>query len=242
MTLTIQQTAFPDSSMRHYWQWRIWIEGSDAELDEIASVRYQLHPTFPQPTRVISERETKFALASNGWGEFTIYAAIKFKDPGREEYLLNHWLRLGGTGKDPEPIDTLKGAAPRVFVSSSFADVHLANELADALRGNNVQVLDPNDVPLGADWRESIASKISTADLAVIIVGDQTGEWLNLETKKLLSGGKDIIPVVLAERVPDLLDKYNSIRIKRGEPAQAIADRIVGIMPALKGGGSFSAE
>jgi prokaryotic YEATS domain/TIR domain len=242
MTIAIQQEAWPDSSIKHYWQWRVWLGGSEAELDEIGSVRYQLHPTFPQPTRIVRERETKFALSSSGWGEFTIYSAIKFKDPAREEHLLNHWLRLGGSAKEPEPIDTLKGAAPRVFVSSSFADVHLANELAEALRGNNVQVLDPNEVPLGVDWRESIASKISAADLAVIIVGDQTGEWLNLETKKLLSEGKDIIPVVLAERVPDLLDKYNAIRIKQGEPAQAIADRIVGIMPALKAGGGFSAE
>jgi hypothetical protein len=46
--------------------------------------------------------------------------------------------------------------------------------------------------------------------------------------------------VVFAEKVPDRLANKNPIRIKPGESADAIADRIVGVMPGLKGG-AFSA-
>jgi hypothetical protein len=75
---------------------------------------------------------------------------------------------------------------------------------------------------------------------AVMIVGEGTGECLDWETKKLLVEDKDIIPVVFAEKVPDRLANKNPIRIKRGESADAIADRIVAVMPRLKGG-AFSA-
>ena len=45
---------------------------------------------------------------------------------------------------------------------------------------------------------------------------------------------------MFAEKVPDRLANKNPIRIKPGESADAIADRIVGVMPGLKGG-AFSA-
>jgi hypothetical protein len=86
------------------------------ELDHIEAVRYQLHQTFPEPTRVVNDRASKFALSSMGWGEFTIYAAVKFKDAKREEQLLNHWLSLGGSPKDP-PRSPLRRDLPPVCFS-----------------------------------------------------------------------------------------------------------------------------
>jgi hypothetical protein len=238
MTLTIQQDAArADRTVPDYWQWRVWIEGTEEELDQVESVRYQLHQTFPEPTRIINDRASKFALSSMGWGEFTIYAALKFKDKERKEQFLNHWLRLGGSPKEPTWLGTLNEVAPSVFLSSSFADFHLANGIAEALRARQVHVIDPNDPKRsGVSFADSVASKLGDADLAVMIVGERTGEWVDWETKKLLAGDKDIIPVVFAEKVPDRLAKFNAIRIKPGESADAIADRIVAVMPGFKGG------
>jgi transcription initiation factor IIF auxiliary subunit len=46
-----------------YWNWWIWIEGSQEELDQIDHVTYILHPTFPNPVREVNNRSTKFRLA-----------------------------------------------------------------------------------------------------------------------------------------------------------------------------------
>lgn len=62
------------------WKWWVWIEGPDAELDEIDHVVYTLHPTFVRPVRTIKTRENKFHLASEGWGTFTLYAKVVKKD------------------------------------------------------------------------------------------------------------------------------------------------------------------
>jgi len=236
MALSIRQDdAATDRSEPYYWQWRVWIEGDDRELDEIDSVRYQLHRTFREPTRVVTDRSSKFALSSMGWGEFTIYAAVQFKDPAREEQPLVHWLRLGGTPKDSPTTTTLAGATPGVFLSSSFADTHLAKQIADALRTRQVRVIDPNEPkPPGISFAGSVASKLDEADIAVVIVGERTSEWSKWETEKLIAEDKGIIPVVFAENVPDPLAKFDAIRIKPGESAGAIADRIVGLMPGLK--------
>jgi hypothetical protein len=58
----------------------------------------------------------------------------------------------------------------------------------------------------------------------------------NRETEKLLAEDKDIIPVVFIETVPGALAKFDPIQISPGESADAIADRIVGAIPRLKGG------
>src|SRR4051812_27706932 len=52
-----------------YWKWSVWIDGTDEELDKIESVEYTLHPTFPNPVRVVDGRATKFRLDSAGVGQ-----------------------------------------------------------------------------------------------------------------------------------------------------------------------------
>ena len=63
-----------------YWDWSIWVEASDANLDKIKEVVYNLHYSFPKPVRVIKTRENKFKLSTAGWGTFTIYVRLNFKD------------------------------------------------------------------------------------------------------------------------------------------------------------------
>ena len=63
-----------------YWDWSLWIESGESGLDKIENVIYNLHYTFPNPVRTIRTRENKFKLETSGWGIFTIYARISFKD------------------------------------------------------------------------------------------------------------------------------------------------------------------
>ena len=64
----------------NYWDWSVWIKGSETNLDKIKSVTYQLHNTFPKPIVVVEDRTNNFKLETSGWGEFTIYAMLIFND------------------------------------------------------------------------------------------------------------------------------------------------------------------
>jgi transcription initiation factor IIF auxiliary subunit len=83
---TVQSQSYRGDN---YWDWAVWLDGQSDELDEIAFVEYTLHPTFPKPVRRIVERDTNFKLTTSGWGEFTIYLRVVFKDK-REESLSHH--------------------------------------------------------------------------------------------------------------------------------------------------------
>lgn len=75
-----------------FWNWSVWIEASETSLDKIENVIYNLHYTFKEPVRIINTRNNKFKLETSGWGTFTIYARINFKDKSVLE--LEHELEL----------------------------------------------------------------------------------------------------------------------------------------------------
>jgi transcription initiation factor IIF auxiliary subunit len=75
-----------------YWNWWIWIEGPQEELDQIDHVTYILHPSFPNPVREVNNRSTKFRLDTAGWGVFLIRATVKHKNG--KETPLTHYLIL----------------------------------------------------------------------------------------------------------------------------------------------------
>jgi transcription initiation factor IIF auxiliary subunit len=77
---------------RPYHRWRVFVDEPDSVLDQIDQVEYILHATFPQPRRVLHNREDKFALETAGWGEFTMLIDVKFRD-GRVEKV-PYWLDL----------------------------------------------------------------------------------------------------------------------------------------------------
>ncbi|MEA2361910.1 MAG: hypothetical protein QOD71_1055 [Thermoleophilaceae bacterium] len=84
MALTIGQDSHYEGNSS--WTWRAWIEGPDEQLDAVDHVIYVLHPTFPEPERVVRDRESKFRLEAYGWGVFRLYATVVYKD-GTEEPL-----------------------------------------------------------------------------------------------------------------------------------------------------------
>lgn len=69
-----------------YFRWKVFVDEDENTLDNIESVEYLLHPTFPVPDQVRSDRDSKFALETSGWGEFDILITVNFKD-GRKEDL-----------------------------------------------------------------------------------------------------------------------------------------------------------
>ena len=63
-----------------WWKWSVWLEGSKTVLDQVETVAWHLHPTFPQPVQELKNREENFKLNSGGWGAFWIRAEATLRD------------------------------------------------------------------------------------------------------------------------------------------------------------------
>jgi hypothetical protein len=63
-----------------WWRWWVFIKGAPEQLDDIESVTYMLHPTFPNPVRKVADRASNFRLENVGWGGFRINAKVTLKN------------------------------------------------------------------------------------------------------------------------------------------------------------------
>jgi transcription initiation factor IIF auxiliary subunit len=75
-----------------WWEWSVWVEGDEKDLDNVAYVQYTLHRTFPKPVRRVEERKNGFRLHASGWGMFPIYVLVVTKD--RKQIKMTHQLQL----------------------------------------------------------------------------------------------------------------------------------------------------
>jgi len=75
-----------------WWAWSVWLDGTEAELDGVARVEWRLHPTFPNPVRIVADRASKFRLDTGGWGTFVVHAVVHRKAGSTER--LRHSLEL----------------------------------------------------------------------------------------------------------------------------------------------------
>jgi hypothetical protein len=67
-----------------YYQWRVFLNEPRSILDKVMEVDYLLHPSFPEPFQVRKDANDNFSLEMTGWGQFTIFITVRFKD-GRVE-------------------------------------------------------------------------------------------------------------------------------------------------------------
>jgi YEATS family/TIR domain len=223
-----------------WWHWRVWVEGGEEELARIEWVRYQLHPTFPNPTRIVADRHTKFELRSAGWGEFTIYAAVHLSDGSEQNF--KHWLRLGR--REASTAHTLGGGTPKLFLAYAFADTHVAQAVGEALRASQVEVLDPSaKIEFGEKWPNVISSSLDAADVAAVFISEGAGPWLLNEVRRIRENGIDLLPIIIESTntpaLPEDLSQYGALYVKSGENPADIANRILQQMPALRVSGAY---
>jgi transcription initiation factor IIF auxiliary subunit len=83
-------------------EWCVFVDEKAETLDKINFVEYTLHRTFPNPIRVIKDREDRFALFTAGWGEFMINVRVVFGD-GSSEYTTHH-IRLEKDNWPKKPV------------------------------------------------------------------------------------------------------------------------------------------
>jgi transcription initiation factor IIF auxiliary subunit len=69
-----------DGEEYNWYDWTVFMNEPAEKLALVKSVEYRLHETFPNPVRTITDRDSRFALDSSGWGEFTIRIAVHLLD------------------------------------------------------------------------------------------------------------------------------------------------------------------
>jgi hypothetical protein len=233
MTLKVAQSAAPNDQTR--WDWSVWIEGTDNELDAIEEVTRKLHPTFTTPIRHVKSRETKFKLSTSGWGEFEIHATLKMKN-GRSNSL-RHWLKLVDPA-EPSRAAPVKGKMapqdserqrPAVFLSYGLNNASLAAHLANGLK-SDYEVVRDIDIPEGADRRPWNREQIGKSDAVIVLGADESGVSRSPEVKIAQSKGVPVIPVTVGGRSNKKLVSPTLGRIK---PLRVTMDSPIKVAPTL---------
>lgn len=223
MSLNVSQDAkYADGS----WNWSVWIDGPDAELDQVESVEWVLHPTFTPPVVLVKERERKFRLDASGWGEFEINAHVAIKG-GRKQHL-KHWLRFQGSDED-ESTESVPDQKPAVFISASVADADWENAVHEALTSRGFDVLTSSDVPSGVPAEMAISSTLDKASAVVGIFSDKSGPWTAREVNQAMEKDVSVIPFVVGDnpKITPELGSFEAVRVSHIDDVSAAIGQIM---------------
>jgi len=234
MTIQIKQQAV--SKGKDWWEWSVWLEGAKKELEGIDHVVYTLHPTFPSPVVPVTNRATGFRLDSSGWGEFTIYLQIKNKDGStskRQHYLklIDSGISMARSNQKGGKLSSAKEPPRRtVFISGGTRDLDAVHAVREALSGQGVEVVGPQDVKAGQQWQGAVSDMIARADSAVFVISGRPNLWMNEEIKAAIKGGvRHILPLVIGANVelPDTLRDINAVRVENSSDVANITETIL---------------
>ncbi len=160
--INIGQSSRRDSTSKNYWKWSVWIETTPEILDTIESVKYVLHPSFPNRIKNRTSKKDKFKLNASGWGEFNIHIKI-FISGESEPIVKTHYLKLF------EEEQEVSHASKSVFISSALTDSEKVEELTDSLAKKNISVATEDTVvDMGSDWEDDINRAIKDSDVFIL--------------------------------------------------------------------------
>ena len=90
--LRVRASAVPRRGVRtstgdQTYDFALWIDGPDAALDRVKSVKYEFnHPTFRQKVQQSGDRASKFRVGYIGWGCLaSVIVTLEPVDAGREK-------------------------------------------------------------------------------------------------------------------------------------------------------------
>jgi hypothetical protein len=104
-----------------WYDWCVFVSGDVSLMASIESVQYTLHPSFPDPMRLVTNRAECFRLYSSGWGVFNIGIKVTFTDGETTE--TSYSLKLFGEwplGAAPETPDADEQAVYQTLLHPKF--------------------------------------------------------------------------------------------------------------------------
>jgi transcription initiation factor IIF auxiliary subunit len=64
----------------NWYEWKVFMDEPPETLKLVKAVEYRLHRSFPDPIRVVDDRDSRFALQTSGWGEFSMIIIVYLLD------------------------------------------------------------------------------------------------------------------------------------------------------------------
>lgn len=103
-------------------EWTLYVRGPNHEDLSVAisKVVFQLHPSFPQPIRELSQ--PPFEVTERGWGEFEAQIRIHWKDPTEKPTIVNHGIKLYPPGTPPNVLPN-SDVSPEPVVAETYDEV-----------------------------------------------------------------------------------------------------------------------
>ena len=202
-----------------WWSWKVWVDGTEDALDQIKSVKYLLHPTFPNPIRVVEDRQSKFELSDKGWGEFAITAQVATKTG--ETVSLEHWIEFKQPGGTVE-----SGRKPCVFLSFSATDRGMVRILKNSLESQGIEVLSPEDVAPGESWQSALAEGITRAQVVAFLVSGELRGFAERELELAQKSAKPVVPILVgrASELPQPFEQAQPMHMRSESDVGAVAD------------------
>lgn len=230
MAIRIKQDS--SSSSSGWWNWSVWLEGPDQELDQVKHVVYTLHPTFIDPVQTVKSRRTNFKLASSGWGEFEIRLDIVGRDGKTSKR--THWLHLAD--KSPRQTRSSRQAAlaepvakPMAFLSYGVVDAQIADAVRNGLVDGGFEVGSPSDVARSIPVERAVDEMLQRANVAVFVVSGRPSMWQAQEMAKAVAlKGPKVVPVLVgtSTRLPPQLEGSKPVYVTDADHAEALAKEL----------------
>lgn len=92
----ISATNTSEYTSNKRWEWTVFLVATADVLAHIKCVEYTLHPTFPNPVRLVCEKGSDsqpFYLKGEGWGEFSMPITVTFDDGSTQTFAYELKLR-----------------------------------------------------------------------------------------------------------------------------------------------------
>jgi transcription initiation factor IIF auxiliary subunit len=206
------------------WKWSVWVEGKPETIEQIDRVEYLLHPTFPNPLRVITNPASNFRLDSKGWGEFMVHAKVITKRGHTIE--LNHWVRLSDSASTDEK-DT-EAVKPSVFLAYSKADYPLAAQLSRFLEARGLEVFTENQIKPGEPINLAIKSLIGRADAVLALIAEEPSSWVLNEISEAEKQQIPIVPMLLGKEtvLPPSIANKQALHIENPQDSRQVEEAI----------------
>jgi hypothetical protein len=217
LRIRLKSEATPISG--DWWFWKVWLDGPEETLDQVDSVKYLLHPTFPNPIRIVVNRQSKFELSARGWGEFAITAYVSTKTG--ETISLEHWIEFRQPGEAVE-----SGRKPSVFLSFSATDRQMVRFLKNSLENQGVEVLSSEDLAPGDSWRSGLTEGISRAQVVAFLVSGELRGFAEQELAFAKQGDKSVVPILVGEasNIPQPFERVQAMHMRSERDVGPVAD------------------
>lgn len=219
MTYTIAQDE--KYAGNDHWDWSVWLEGPEDELDKVRMVTWILHPTFTPSRVAIRDRSRGFRLDAGGWGTFLLHAELRRKGTSNP-LMLSHMLKLSSPDaarsrpKDC-PVDSAQGKPPRVFLSFSSEDSEPAKLFQQVAEQRGLEVTHANDLPADVPMEAALRKAIRESDAVVSFTsGSYLSPWVAKESNFARLEGTPVFSVST--------DPAAATGFAVSEPAVAYAD------------------